>query len=226
MRKTASKRPKLRKKKAIKKISQPVKKQAGIDWSGPLILIGSGLIIASLWFNLISEVAAKRDTILERSRMELSRSQTSPRRFSVPVEVSVGNILSMSLLPGTYNDGDWSLDDNLPLYLQTAAFPGENGHIIIYGHNTPKVFGTLNRTKIGEKVTVRLANGSKREYAVTEIHTVRTDQVEFLQETNYELLTLYTCSGPLDRYRLLIQAMPAETTEAEVATVSASLPQQ
>lgn len=189
------------------KTPKRLSKSVSIDWSGPLILVGTGLIIVSLWFNLVSDVAAKRDSIIERSRLELS-TDANPRRFSVPTQIVVGSILSKSLLPGTYTDGDWSLDDNLPLYLQNAAYPGEGGHIIIYGHNTQNVFGKLNQVTLGEKITLTLADGSTREYAVSEIHVVSTDQVDFLRETEYELLTLYTCSGPFDRYRLLIQAKP------------------
>lgn len=90
-----------------------------------------------------------------------------------------------------------------------SALPGENGNIILYGHNLNTIFGYLMDTKIGAIVNIRMTDGSLHRYTVTETQVVAPSQTQLLAPTTHEVLTLYTCTGLLDSLRFVVRAIPA-----------------
>lgn len=126
-----------------------------------------------------------------------------------PVHITVGSILNQPITPQIYKNGSWTIPEKNAAHLINSAYPYEPGNIIIYGHNTKQVFGGLKQVKIDTPITIQLANGSKRHYAITKIIEVTPDKIEYLQPTTKETMTIYTCSGFMDSKRLVIRAEPA-----------------
>ena len=102
----------------------------------------------------------------------------------------------------------WEISGTGASHLYTSAYPGEKGNIIIYGHNTLERFGKLTDVKKGSSISVYTKDGKVHVYKVENIIVVNPNQTKPLLPTNYEVLTIYTCTGFADLKRLVIQAVP------------------
>lgn len=103
-----------------------------------------------------------------------------------------------------------------------SAIPGEKGLSIIDGHVNGKtragVFAKLAQVKVGDKIGIQLANGSKRSFTVMQVLTVPTKDATnqlFSQDPKVvSQLNLVTCNGVYD---------PAANDFTERTIVTASL---
>lgn len=125
-----------------------------------------------------------------------------------PIKVTIGDKISEDILPQVLEDGIWSVPATAAAHLITSAYPYEPNNIIVYGHNTWAVFAKLKNVQQTDIIKLTLANGSEREYEITEIIEVTPDKIEYLKPTQAEILTIYTCSGWMDSKRLIIRAVP------------------
>lgn len=126
-----------------------------------------------------------------------------------PVRVTIGDMVGEEILPQTYTNGEWSIPATAAAHLVTSAYPYEPNNIIVYGHNTWTVFAKLKQVTKNEVIKITLANGTIRDYTITEMIEVTPDKIEYLQPTTTETLTIYTCVGWMDSKRLIIRAVPA-----------------
>jgi len=133
----------------------------------------------------------------------VSEETSRPILISFPKES-----FSLSVLPTRIVEGNWELHDATANYLVSSRSPGTGGNVIIYGHNTKDVFGLLHRLKVSDPIIIKNNLDQEYSYAVSEITTVKPDQIEVLAPTDHEVLTLYTCTGFLDQKRLIIKALP------------------
>lgn len=129
---------------------------------------------------------------------------------AAPVHLLIPGILNEPLEPGSYGNGRWSVSDTAGTYLVQSAKPGEQGNIIIYGHDKAHIFGALTRVTGRETVTLRLEDGRTRDYQIVSHETVGQDRTDMLAPTRTETLTIYTCTGWLDRNRFVVKAVPVE----------------
>ena len=91
-------------------------------------------------------------------------------------------------------------------YLSSSPIPGEWGNSILYGHNWPNLFGPLKKIQKGDPVEVELSSGQTRTFEVVMTDTVTPNQTHILSKTDDVRLTLYTCTGFLDRNRFVVTA--------------------
>lgn len=109
-----------------------------------------------------------------------------------------------------------ALENGVAHFLNTAL-PGEGGNIFIFGHssyylhkpgNYKTIFKNLNKLEKGDEIDIIL-NGKKYDYYVNEKKIIKPNQVEYLNQTNYEQLSLMTCYPPGSiKYRLIVLARP------------------
>ena len=88
-----------------------------------------------------------------------------------------------------------------------GAMPGQEGNMIITGHNysSGAHFGKLNKLAIGDEVTLETPDGKKYTYKVYEITAVKPDDVTSLYKYNgKKALTLLTCTSNANK-RLLVR---------------------
>jgi sortase A len=107
--------------------------------------------------------------------------------------------------------------ENGVAHFQGTALPGEGSNIFIFGHssyyaakpgNYKTVFAQLDQLKIGDEITVSL-NNQKYVYIVSSIKKVNPSDVQYLQPTPEEQLSLMTCYPPgTTKYRLIVIAKP------------------
>lgn len=128
----------------------------------------------------------------------------------VAIEVESQGI-KLPVEEGKIVDGIWEISPTSASHLDISAHPGQEGNIVIYGHNKKAIFGPLLRIKVGEVIKVRTSDGQVHQYLVESTQTVKPSQIEVVQPTDYEILTVYTCTGILDSERFVIKARPWES---------------
>jgi len=105
-------------------------------------------------------------------------------------------------------NGVWQISGDGASHLATSSRPGENGTIIVYGHNTLAEFGSLPFISIGETIVVSTADGKTYTYTVTKTVVVDPTDVSVLKNQHGETLVLYTCYGFADLKRFVVVAKP------------------
>ncbi len=132
--------------------------------------------------------------------------------LALPKSIYISSIVNSEIMVAITQEENLPIAQDKPTYLLNSPKPGDDANIIIYGHNSNDVFGNLHTIKKGEEIIIGTSEGTIHPYRVTEILIVEPSNTKPLQATNYELLTLYTCTGLLDSKRLVIQAQPVETS--------------
>lgn len=135
-------------------------------------------------------------------------SPVPPGAPGPPTRIKVADLINIPVEGHNYSNGQWTVSETVASYLTQSAKPGEPGNIIVYGHNRPQIFSPLTKTKVGDEVILTTDDGRERRYAVRTIREVDPSQVESLQPTPTETLTIYTCSGFLDSKRFIVIATP------------------
>lgn len=136
--------------------------------------------------------------------------QTTVENPILPTNIFIEWFVDTEIEPHIYQNGQWTTSADKASYLMQSALPGEAGNIIIYGHNTRSILGNIRALKGNEHITLTLSDGSKRNYQITTIVEVSPDKTAYLEPTDSETLTLYTCAGFLDKNRFIVQAKPIE----------------
>ncbi len=132
-------------------------------------------------------------------------------RGSIPDKIQIPELdLEQSILPASITNGIWQTSQTNPTYLISSARPDEGGNIVIYGHNLPGIFGKLKQLKVGQSVELTTQMGKLMRYEVAEIKVVKPSEVSIVEPTNFEVLTIYTCTGLFDSQRLVIRAYPKQ----------------
>ena len=151
----------------------------------------------SFYINVINTTAVKKE-VEERNttyNFETSKLLNYPkwgRKFATL------NIKSIDMkLPIYHGDSLKILRYGIGHYAG-SYFPGENGTIILAGHNTNDMFNKLDKIKKGDKVVIK-ANYATFEYQVYDMKVVHeTDLKAFKIQHNEERLIMYTCY-PINR---------------------------
>jgi len=116
--------------------------------------------------------------------------------------------ISLSVEESEINNGNWEVSRDGASHLNTSQVPGNDGNIVIYGHNKSNILGSLNSVKIGDEVVVTTRDNENHIYKVKSIEVVSPSRVDVINPTDKEVLTIYTCTGLLDSKRLVVKAEP------------------
>ncbi|KKT58500.1 MAG: hypothetical protein UX91_C0006G0038 [Candidatus Amesbacteria bacterium GW2011_GWB1_47_19] len=95
-------------------------------------------------------------------------------------------------------------------FLLSTALPGQSGVSIMYGHNWPRLLKPLHQAKTGQIISITFANGRTRDFKIINISKVSPKEISALSPVTAadSALVLYTCTGFLDRQRLILTATP------------------
>lgn len=170
-----------------------------------ILVIGGGLLLitsALLWPNPPVPIA---------SAIEGTRSDSAPKnRPTLPNMLKIDRVgITLPIIETQFTATGWEVATNAASIASMSARPYEQGNIIIYSHNTKRLFGRLRSVVVGDLVTLD-HDGKERDYRVEAVTVVNPSMVDFLRPTNREALTLYTCTGLFDRQRLVVRAYPIE----------------
>jgi len=123
----------------------------------------------------------------------------------LPEKIVISKVsIDLPVFPGKVINDKWEISEKGVSYLLGSGIPGDVGNTVIYGHNKRNQFGPIRWLEKGNEI--RLVNKRKEEfiYKVTETKIVTPQQVDVLSSTEEATLTLYTCTGILDRQRFIV----------------------
>ena len=129
--------------------------------------------------------------------------------YPQPVRIQIPSVgIDDAITPSRIVRGIWQTSATGASHLDISARPGQPGNIILYGHNYDHIFKALSNVQVGQSIMVSTSDGNTRLYQVTQTKTVRPDEIESIEPTEHEVLTVYTCVGFLDTKRFIVQATP------------------
>lgn len=129
--------------------------------------------------------------------------------MSRPTEIRVKSLdLDLPVLETVIANDTWQIADNGISHLTTSARPGENGTIILYGHNTNERFGPLLLIHLGDTITLTSADNKTHIYVVKKLSTVKPSDTKILTSQIGPTLLLYTCTSFADLERFVVIAKP------------------
>ncbi len=168
------------------------------------LLIAFGVVGMSMWS--VHQILHYRALRLHTNDVQAQKTETA--RLPAPTHIYSQWFLDVAIDPASLIRNEWSISDNHASYLTRSARPGEIGNIILYGHNKREILGNIRAYTGGEPITLTTTDGKKHIYKVVETHEVEPTEVKYLQPTEEETLTIYTCSGFWDRKRFIVIAKP------------------
>ena len=168
--------------------------------SNLLITLGV-LIIVSVTFLTLS------DKILPKTLAQIVLLDNQENSPASPKFLKLHNLTDqIPVLKADYDGKTWQLSEKMAVYVNGSALPGESGNTIIYGHNTDKVLGKLNKMEEGDKISLTMENNRIVSYKVDKKFIVSSTDTSILSQTLTPTLTIFTCDGFLDTHRLVIRA--------------------
>jgi LPXTG-site transpeptidase (sortase) family protein len=148
-------------------------------------------------------------TILSFSYHPIAPTQVN--KHNHPTNISIPSIhVNLPIFETNIINGIWQIAENGASHLTSSKGPGEQGTIIIYGHNTTNRFATIPFMRFGEKVILQTEDKRIYLYTVTKTLVVSSDQTEVLANQKEETLILYTCYGFGDLQRFVVIAKPKQ----------------
>ena len=132
-------------------------------------------------------------------------------RTSLPVRIHIQAVdIDLPIYETVISNNTWQIADNGISHLAVSARPGENGTIIIYGHNTNDRFGPIRWLNLGDTINITTADKKLFVYKISNIQTVDPTNTYILTSQKGSTLILYTCTGFADLKRYVIIAKPTK----------------
>lgn len=159
------------------------------------LMVATGIILT---ISSLSVFVYKNYTLPKQSKTDLLTfaNSTSPVRLTIQ---------SAGIDVPVKKAENYQFSDHEAIFINTSQAIG-TGNSVIYAHNWHSLFGKLGKAKVGETITVFLTDGRQYQYQVTQIHTVSPQTLAILKPTTDSRLTLFTCTGFLDKDRLVVVA--------------------
>ena len=166
-----------------------------------LILIGIGIIGSVAYKKIVT--SHKQNELLQAFENQLSEAKNEEDSESVSLEaingytpIAIMEIPSIKLKQPVV---DGTGEDVIKYFLgrfPELAMPGEVGNFAVAGHRVSDftdAFINLYKVKVGDEVIVTTKDG-RFTYQVDNSFIVDPDQVEVLDDADYEKMTLITCT--------------------------------
>lgn len=190
-----------KKKRKIKRIQKAMRKRQPISLLTKLLLIsGIILIILPAFF-----------TINERIQLAFFTPHVVPihKQLPLPSWISIPSVaIELPIQETQLHGNTWEIADYAISHLAISARPGEDGPIILYGHNTNDRFGPIRWLHTGEIIELKTTKNKTYTYKIVKTVEVNPNQVDVLVNQKGQTLILYTCSGFADLKRFVIIAKP------------------
>ena len=133
-------------------------------------------------------------------------SEVIDDKKDIPLQISIAELfIELPVRRAEVIDGYWEVFEDSAGWGSGSGVPGEKGNQVIFAHARDGLFLPLLYVEKGMEITVSTETETYV-YEIIEIKEVYPNQVEVIQPTNTEILTLYTCSGFQDKKRLIVTA--------------------
>lgn len=143
-----------------------------------------------------------RPSVMDEGELEVASAPTIIYPF-----MSIETLgLTLPIYPASVVGGKWQTTTKGLSHANTSAPLGSTGNTVIYGHNWPNMLKNLPDLKPGDVLTITLSETEALRYTVTYTATIAPDDISLTKNTTDSRLTLYTCTGLLDRDRYVVVA--------------------
>lgn len=133
-------------------------------------------------------------------------SEMNEDKKDFPTQISIPELfIELPVRRAEVIDGYWEVFEDSAGWGSGSGVPGETGNQVIFAHARDGLFLPLLYVEKGMEITVS-TQAETYVYEIMEIKEVYPNQIEVIQPTNTETLTLYTCSGFQDKKRLIVTA--------------------
>ena len=124
-----------------------------------------------------------------------------------PVKIFIPKIkVNLDVVMGKIIDGTWDLNDYSALYAEgSSPLSTQYGNSIIYAHSRPGLFGGLKDLEFTDLIFVTGENKTYVYEVISKEH-ILPNEIEKIKVAGSHQLTLFTCDGPYDKFRLLVKA--------------------
>lgn len=124
-----------------------------------------------------------------------------PLRIVVPARD-----INLAVVHSELENGTWVVPDHTAGFAEGSSYIDEpHGNTIIFAHARNGMFRNLLNTQIGDSITV-MGHENVYTYRVHSIDKILPDEIDKVMSIGGEHLTLFTCEGINDQYRLLVKA--------------------
>lgn len=128
-----------------------------------------------------------------------------------PTQLIIKDVnINLAVFPATIKNNKWEATTEGVSYLSSSPLPGEEGNSILYGHNWSGLLGSLVKAKPGQEIQVAFDNSTQRTFRIEYMLIVNPTETYVLKQTRDRRITLYTCTGFLDRKRFVVVAILKE----------------
>lgn len=187
----------------VKKIEEPKLNLKSKNFSKVIISILL-LILAVISFN-VGIIYASDSTSPIVNQIDLSKQKVEMNERPEVLYIPSQNIKANVKL-GAIKNGTWELEEDYAMYAQgSSTLSSEFGNVIIYAHAKKELFMNLKDTIIGSNVIV-YSSDKLYEYEIIEKELILPSEVNEIKKIGPHHLTLFTCDGPDDEYRLVVRA--------------------
>lgn len=138
------------------------------------------------------------------------------KQYAPPTWITIKAVdMELPITETAIANGSWGIAENAISHLNISGRPGENGPIILYGHNTNDRFGPIRWLTAGKTIELLTSDGKHHVYEIKKTVDVNPDQVSVLLTQKGETLILYTCDGFADLKRFVVIAKPAVVVSSQ-----------
>lgn len=139
----------------------------------------------------------------------LSASATPNSDSLSPISISIPDLkINAAIYPGAINNYKWDYSTQGISYLTSTPLPGSPGNSVMYGHNWPNLLGNLKKAKPGMDLSITFSDQTVKRFIIMATAVVSANQIDVINPSTDIHLTLFTCTGFLDRDRLVVTAIP------------------
>ena len=134
-------------------------------------------------------------------------SALSQNKTYIPTQIIIPKIaVNLPITESMIVNNTWQINPRGASHLTNSAEPGSIGNDIIYGHNTDDLLGPIRWLSIGDMIKIKRKDNRLFTYTIVKTITVSPNDINILDTTPDETLTLYTCTGFADLQRFVIVA--------------------
>lgn len=146
--------------------------------------------------------------ILPSSTKEIALNTLSESSQDVPEMIVIPNLaINTTVSRSNYKNGSWAESENSASYDQeSASLNTTRGHTLIFAHAKTGLFSNLLNISSKDSIFILGSSNKLYEYNVSGIETVDPSEVYKMESLGDHNLTLITCQGEDDKYRLLVKA--------------------
>jgi LPXTG-site transpeptidase (sortase) family protein len=124
-----------------------------------------------------------------------------------PMRITIPSLnIEKDIIDGVYNSEQktWNVEGRSVHYaLPTRMANDSDGNTLLYGHNNKHVFGSLKNLSAGDLVQIFTENNKVFTYKFLHKSDYVPSDTSIFNYSGPPILTLQTCSGPLNEFRSL-----------------------